>query len=467
MMAVHTVYKDYNWLPTMRKFHNSGAQIRCIVGPVGSGKSTAGVWETCVYLPDFLAERYGIKHTKWLVGRNTYRMLRDTTQRTLTDWFPSGTLHKQENVYVIKRAGLTVEILFRSCDSAKDMDQFKSLELTGYLIDESIEVPEDVKKMIKGRIGRFPQKSPVRFGIEITNPPDVEHPLYSQFAWETPPPGPVTALKPLDDHVGFWQPPRENVANLRPGYYDSLCSDYRDSPDWIAMYVDGKPGMMVIGRAVYKRFMRDRHVSPVPLVWTGGTLYRGWDNTGLCPACVLGQVPTPRSLQVLREFWSDRDGIVDFSKSVVEECNVRFPGAKFVDYGDPAGAAKFSRVSGGLTSNAELMLEAAGIEVIPAEQSFVARQQAVEQALERYDGLLLDPSCTRLINGFIGGYHHAEVGRTGIYQEEPVKNRYSHPHDGLQYLVNSLFISAAEKPVEVEMPFEGFYGGDQGQSWMR
>ena len=466
MTAVKTVKKNYLWLPTMRKFHNSGAAIRCLVGPVGSGKTSAATWELCVYLPDYLAERYKIKHTKWVVVRNTYRMLRDTTQRTLTDWFPSGNMLKQEYTYTIRRDGLTIEILFRSCDNAKDTDQFKSLDLTGYWIDESIEVPEAVKKMLKNRIGRYPQKSPVRFGIETTNPPDVEHPLYSQFAWETPPDGPVTGIQPLVGHTGFWQPPRENAKNLKPGYYESLCNDYRDSPDWIAMYVDGKPGMVVIGRPVYQKFRRDRHVALEPLVWTGGTLYRGWDNTGLCPACVLGQVPTPRNLQVLREFWTDRDGIVDFSKSVVEECNLRWPGAKFVDYGDPAGAAKFSRVGGGLTSNAELMLEAAGIEVIPAEQSFTARQQSVQQLLEQYDGLLLDPSCTRLINGFIGGYHHSEIGQTGVYREEPEKNRFSHPHDGLQYLANSIFQSQPQKPVQVLMP-EGMWFGEQGQSWMR
>lgn len=462
------VQKAYAWLPTMRKFHNSGAPIRCMVGPVGSGKTTAASWELCVYLPDYCAERYGIKHTKWVIIRNTYRMLRDTTQRTVTDWFPSGKMRKQEFTYTIFRDGLTIEILFRSCDSAKDMDQFKSLDLTGYWIDESIEVSEDVKKMIKGRIGRFPQQSPVRFGIETTNPPDVEHPLYSQFAWETPPDGPVTATPPLVGHVGFWQPPRENEANLKPGYYDGLCNDYRDSPDWIAMYVNGKPGIVVIGRPVYQKFMRVRHVSPVPLLWTGGTLYRGWDNTGLCPACIVGQVPTARCLQVLGEYWSDRDGIVDFTKDVVEQCNLRWPGAKFIDYGDPAGAAMFSKTGGGMTSNAELMMEAAGVDVLPAEQSFTARQQAVQQLLERYDGLLLDPSCTRLINGFIGGYHHSEIGHSGIYREEPEKNRYSHPHDGLQYMAESIFNSQPETPGQSgnQLEQEMFFG-DQGQSWMR
>ena len=136
------------------------------------------------------------------------------------------------------------------------MAKFKSLEVTGYWNDKSIEVDEDTKRMRKNRIGRFPPQCPVCFGIETTNPPDVEHPLYSQFAWETPPPGPVTGAAPLVGHMGFWQPPRENEANLRPGYYDSLINNYRDATDWIAMYVEGKPGMVVMWRPFYQRIRR-------------------------------------------------------------------------------------------------------------------------------------------------------------------------------------------------------------------
>jgi hypothetical protein len=56
--------------------------------------------------------------------------------------------------------------------------------------------------------------------------------------------------------MGFWQPPRENEANLRPGYYDSLINYYRDATDWIAMYVEGKPGMVVMWRPFYQRIRR-------------------------------------------------------------------------------------------------------------------------------------------------------------------------------------------------------------------
>jgi hypothetical protein len=428
--------RRYQALPTLKLFHESGAVYRCIVGPVGSGKTSGATMEVCYYLPMFCFKRHGIKKTRWVIVRNTYCELRDTTMKTVTEWFPDSTFRAQSNTLFIKYAnGVEVEILFRSCDRPQDVRKFKSLEITGYWIDESIEVASETKRMLKNRIGRYPQKSPVKWGIETTNPPDVEHETYSQFKWLTPVPGPMPGKKPLENHVGFWQPPRENDVNLGAGYYNDLRASYRDAPDWVDMYIDGKPGIIVKGKLVYVNFRRGIHVSEEPLVWDGvSPLVRGWDNTGNTPACLVTYFPTPGRWHILREFVTDRLGIVDFAKLVVESCNQQFPGAKYTDYADPAGAAQFSRREGGLTSNAELMA-GVGIEVISSDNNFTARVQSVDQQLRLMDGVLIDPSCTRYINGFMGGYCYPEIGTgTGIYGEEPIKNRFSHIHDAGQYI---------------------------------
>ncbi len=48
---------------------------------------------------------------------------------------------------------------------------------------------------------------------------------------------------------------------------------------------------------------------------------------------------------------------------------------------------------------------------------------------------LIDPGCTRLINGFIGGYHYPEIGTTGTYATKPEKNKFAHVVEALQYVV--------------------------------
>jgi hypothetical protein len=397
----------------------------------------------CYYIPKFLSETYKIHLSRWVVLRNTYRELEDTTKKTIEYWFDWGQFKAQDNILILKFPDWTVEILFRSCDRPGDVAKFKSLELTGYWIDESIEVPEDVKLMLKNRIGRFPPKCPVRYGIETTNPPDVEDSTYHQFEWLTEVPGPMSEGKPLVGHYGFWQPPRENEANLRPRYYDDLIQDYQGNRDWIERYIMGRPGITVKGRLVFNNFNREMHVAKEPLQWPGRRfkLYAGWDNTGNCPACVIGLIPTAGCFHVLREYHTERMGIVDFANYVIADRNSRWTDAEWVDYGDPAGDAKFSRQGGGLTSNADMMREL-GIEVMASEQNWEARRESVEFQLGRLvagaPAFQIDPSCTRLINGFLGGYCYPEVGTTGYHREGPEKNKYSHVHDALQYLMAAL-----------------------------
>ncbi|HET6453850.1 MAG TPA: hypothetical protein VFI02_05550, partial [Armatimonadota bacterium] len=166
----------------------------------------------------------------------------------------------------------------------------------------------------------------------------------------------------------------------------------------------------------------------------------GWDNSGNVPACVVLQVPSPLRTHVLREYHHDKMNIVDFTRYVVAQLNREFPGAKDVTHwADPAGNQQFPKREGGFTSNAALMAEC-GVEVGPSEQNFQARIEAVDQMLARIDGVLIDPSCTRLINGFLGGYcYPPNKSLMGEFLPNVLKNKYSHVHDALQYIMVRLF----------------------------
>jgi len=152
-------------------------------------------------------------------------------------------------------------------------------------------------------------------------------------------------------------------------------------------------------------------------------------------------------------------GIVDFADMVVSDRNNRWPDMEWVEWGDPAGESRFSKHGGGLTSNAELMKEA-GIILRSSEQNWEARREAVEFQLGRLvsgePALLIDPSCIRLINGFIGGYCYPEVGTSGIYGAKPIKNKYSHVHDALQYMVVKLLKNTKSYKQEVRPQTVGF-----------
>ena len=483
--------KEYKMLPTMEAFHSSDAIVRCIVGPVGSGKTTAAAHEICLLLPAYIAKTYGVTQTRWCIVRNSYRELQDTTLPSVMDWYSFGTWHASDMMLEFHYPPSTlsggypmdVEILFRSCNKPDDMRKFKSLELTGGWIEESVELNEETKKMFINRLGRYPnpkmrdqKKCPGRWLIETTNPCSIDHEMYWKYnwvpagedpltcpkdingrftPWTVPGPYPKAYRKPIEDYFGWWQPPHENDENLKEGYYEDLMRDYGNNKEWINMYILGQPGVRVRGKPVYANYQATKHSSRELIEWNGTPLYMGWDNSGIHPAAVLLQIRGPLQVDVLQEWQSEGMGIVDFSKMVLANINEWYPGAVIAaHYGDPAGGARFSRGGGigGMTSNAELQWEECGIRVLPSEQNFDARRQAVDQMLLKKDGLCININCTWLINGFQGAYVFPEkMGQEGEFLQNPIKNRWSHVHDALQYVLVRLFSPRKRQEIEREV----------------
>jgi hypothetical protein len=88
--------------------------------------------------------------------------------------------------------------------------------------------------------------------------------------------------------------------------------------------------------------------------------------------------------------------------------------------------------------------------------------------------MVIDPGCKTLIAGFEGGYHYKRQGNSSAEQYEPKahKNRFSHPHDALQYAVigggeGRHVLSGNTKPAQVVVarraagPFERRLGRDR------
>ena len=87
------------------------------------------------------------------------------------------------------------------------------------------------------------------------------------------------------------------------------------------------------------------------------------------------------------------------------------------------------------------MMRDVGIDVRPSVQEWEPRRESVSVMLTKHErgmpSLLIDPSCNRLIQGFSGGYGYKEV-QMGVFSDKPVKNRFSHIHDALQYVLVKL-----------------------------
>ena len=157
---------NYTASPTMSRFHNSDAFVRSLFGPIGSGKSVACVIEMLrisfdVQLPQFDDPKYpnGVRKSRWVVVRNTYRELIDTTIQTFFDWYPEelGRYHKQDMKFTTIQQmsdGTTahVEFLFRALDKPDDIKKLLSLEVTGGWLNEAREIPKAIMDMLIGRL---------------------------------------------------------------------------------------------------------------------------------------------------------------------------------------------------------------------------------------------------------------------------------------------------------------------------
>jgi hypothetical protein len=238
--------------------------------------------------------------------------------------------------------------------------------------------------------------------------------------------------------------------------------DYANRPDLLRTLVRGEWGITVRGREVYPEFRRDVHVSREPLlqyvrngiVHGNRTIFRGWDNTGLSPACVLGYLTNGGELYLFKEFTEENMGILEFGTSVKLWCAANLPEhVSYRDYGDPAG-----KVRDAIKMSPHQYLQTIGINVMDSIQTFKTRRESVAKRLmNRVHGLVVDPACTRLIDGFEGGYAYPEIGSSGVFKDEPAKNHYSHIHDSCQYLCAKIYSDVNEPQAEDLVPA---YAGD-------
>ena len=70
--------------------------------------------------------------------------------------------------------------------------------------------------------------------------------------------------------------------------------------------------------------------------------------------------------------------------------------------------------------------------------------------------ILAKDRCKVLHKGFLGGYQYRRMQVSGFekYTEEPDKNRFSHPHDALQYAMSGIAGNTLIEPDENENEFQ-------------
>lgn len=424
-------------MPTIRAFLQSDKFMRGLMGPFGSGKSSACVMEILRRAQLQAKGPDGIRHSRWAVIRNTYGMLKDTTIRTFHEWVPPGMCGEwmvTDKEYRIRTGDVDLEVLFRALDRPDHIRNLLSLELTGAWVNEAREVPWSIIDALQGRVGRYPRRDDggaTWYGVILdTNPPDDLSGWFRYFEKHRP-----------DNAEVFKQPSgrgpeAENVEHLPQDYYDNLAKG--KDPEFVKVYIDGEYGFIVDGKPIYPEYRDNIHCKPCGPV-KGKPIRRGWDF-GLTPACTFSVLAPSGQWRVFDEMTSERMGVDRFSDDVLLHCAQAYPGYEYIDTGDPAGAQAAQTDE----KTCFQILRAKGIDIEPGEQTETLRIESVKKALNTMvdgePGLIVDPRCVMLRRGFMGGYQFARMKTTDEkYHQKPDKNAYSHPHDALQYDATRLF----------------------------
>lgn len=440
---------DYTASKTMAKFHSSDAFVRSLFGPIGSGKSVACVIEMLrisfmVQQPQYNDEKYpnGVRKSRWVVVRNTYRELIDTTIQTFFDWYPEsqGNFHKQDMKFTTIQElpdGTTahVEFLFRALDKPQDIKKLLSLEVTGGWLNEAREIPKAIMDMLIGRLGRYPRKIKGQGGatrhclIMDTNPPDSDHWYYKLFEVDRP-----------EGYEIFHQPSgvseeAENIENLPDGYYQKMQAG--KDQEWINVYVHGMYGFVQDGKPVWGEYKDDFHHTDeeikIPL---STTIVVGMDF-GLTPAAIFTARLPSDQIVVFDELVAEDMDAKTFGRLLKQKVIAEYPNHKIEFYGDPAGDFRAQSDS----TTPFQMLSSAGINAAPTwTNDPVIRIGAVAAPMKRLDsvgqpGFLIGPKAVIIRKACAGGYKYKRVQVSGEerFMDKPDKNRYSHPGDALQY----------------------------------
>lgn len=438
-MASNTIH--YTPPAIAKKFMQSNALVRGLMGPMGSGKSTTCCMElvrrACMQEkgPD------GIRRTRWLVVRNTYPELRDTTIRTFQEWFspfviPGNYTTTAPPKQILQFDDVNMEVIFAALDTPEDTRKLLSLDITGAWLNEARELPKEVIQYLIGRIGRFPSKkdggASWRGIIMDTNPPDDSHWWYKSFE-----------VDPSPDFKIFKQPSglaknAENRENLPDDYYEKLLSAMDNQT--ADVMVHGKYGFVRHGEPVYKNVWDDTlHVSSIPLeplpIMMNKPVIIGLDF-GLTPAAVFLQKTIQGQWLVLHEIIPETFvGAEQFIPMIQDVMKAYYHAKqKFDIVGDPAGNQRAQTDA----RTAFDVFRSHGLHTRPSPtQSTADRLMCVRQPLARTidgkPGLLLSPTCKNIRKAMNGGYHYKISQSTGEIKESPEKNEYSHISDALQY----------------------------------
>lgn len=429
----------YNAPPTISKFMLDSHEVRLILGPYGSGKTTGCIMEFARRMLEEHPDAKGVRSTRFVIVRNTAQQLRQTILEDIRKWLSPAMTYKVTDSTVMfdfvhpTQGKIHSEWMLIPLDKPEDQQRLLSLNITGGWVSEFREIPISVVEALLGRVGRYRPLGVAKnawYGIiGESNPPDEDSDWYKKLEVERP------ANWMVFKQPGGMDPLAENKENLRDGYYESLIES--NTPDWVDIHVHGKYGKSLSGQAVFRSsFKPDFHIARQTLLPNQMYPLMIAQDFGRTPASLITQVDGYGRLLVLDELVSTDMGIEQFVKTLLMPLMAR----KYMGFGsfiiaDPAGRQK-SQVGEVSPYDA---LRKMGFKVYAAPTNDLdPRLRAVEELfLRQVNGgaaILIEDHCETLIKALKFSYRYRRKKSDGELEDKPEKTHpWSDVADCLQY----------------------------------
>lgn len=427
----------YTASPVISQFHHDESFIRCVLGPVGSGKSVGMCAEVVRLAYNQVPDADGIRRTRTAIIRNTIKELKLTTIKTFLDWFGStGTMHWSDLIFTIKLDDVECEILFLGLDRPDQVKSLLSLELSNAFVNEAKEVQPEVIHTVISRLGRYPAR---KDGVGCTRPclimdsnfPSDDSFIYNVFEEDKP-----EGWK-LFKQAGGLSKDAENVENLPEGYYTTMMSGKPE--EWLKVYRDAEYGFLMDGKAVWPEYSEQLHLIEKFTPDPKREILIGIDF-GRTPVAVFGQRDMHMRWVIFDELQTWDMGATEFAELLNDKILQEYPDYKHRAWGDPAGDDRGQNDD----KTPIQILRKAGINIVKGktQDPFIRVESCRVPMTKIYEGrpaFSVTPNCNMLRKGLGGGYHYKriQVGGTARYDTKPNKNEYSHVSDALQYLMSS------------------------------
>lgn len=441
--------------PRQKQFIESRATADLFSSRVGEGKSAGLCW--AIY--------YHTRHNpgaRWALIRDTWENLQRTTQKEFFKWFPPGIMGHytaSTKTFVWAEGVATGEVIFLGLDDAADASKLQSLELAGFAIDEpapavgSTGVDELVFDI---GMSRLRQPGIKWYAVKLAeNNPDEAHWTYEKF------------VTPGTEGFKVWQPDApENEKNLPNGYYAQLRYLWRNRPDLIRRFVEGRFGFQQEGKAVTPEWSDELHLAVGLIPVRQADLMLLWDF-GLNPTCLVTQVTPLGHWNFLDSMVGEGIGVDQLIKNQVKPLLVdRYRGYRWRHVGDPAGTIR--EQSNSEMSAVRVIMKELGGQYrkgpVSLQEGVQPLRAALRQTVNGRGLIQVDRDRAREVWHALRGGWHYHVSRTGITSAEPLKNIHSHPGDAARYGAAILFpLGRLQSPRKGKAPVSASFFGDRGQ----